>query len=299
MELQAVTAQMVAERELDALTEGQYLRTQRRFDLFLGRRSKVEDLHPTLVNKFLKWAKSQFSLSNTSVRNHRRSICRIWNYAAEIRVCDGYDRRRIYQPKEEDAAVFAWTIDQFRLLIQAAGDLPGQLRSGVPASVFLTAWLWVGYDTGMRPRDMRKLTWDAVDFQECTVAFIQHKTKRHHTSLVGDSSVNALRLLRSYGTRKVFHLGKSGVRRWELILFSAAEQIGFSRRKRQALGTLRKTHATEVYREHNLSTAAESLGHTSGTRTAAKHYIDHRYKNRGTLPPSPPPVDSGENEICG
>jgi integrase len=85
----------------------------------------------------------------------------------------------------------------------------------------------------------------------------------------------------------VFPLSKSGIRRLELILFKTAESLGFRRIRGQGLGTLRKSHATEIYKRDGESAAAESLGHVGGTRTVRQHYIDARSIKAGRLPPEP------------
>lgn len=292
MRLNRIATALIGERDLDPQTENQYLRACRRFGEFLGRPADLQDLNTEQVNSFLRWLKTNFDLSGTSICNHRAAILRVWNYAVDAFDAEPYQPKRIRKPKTERAAVVAWDLGQFNLLMDAAKTISGRTRCGIVGSELLLAWLRVGYDTGMRPTDLRLLQWEQVDEVEGVITITQHKTSRPHTALVGPEALAALRELRKYNRERVFPLSKGGFRRWELKLFSAARKLGFSRRKRQGIGTLRKTHATEVCREHGVAAAAESLGHYGSQSTARNHYIDSRITNRGTLPPSPPNAES-------
>lgn len=106
------------------------------------------------------------------------------------------------------------------------------------------------------------------------IKIVQHKTGYLHCAKITHHTQEALEKLASYKRPYLFGLAKSTRRTWEKKLFDVAETLGFNRQYRQGLGTLRKTHATEVYRKHGIAAASESLGHRSGTRIAKDHYID-------------------------
>ena len=295
MLLDDVLGLLLQESDLSKLTREQYERSVTRFGAFLERPAKIADLTLDNANGFLRWARTEYDLSPVSVKNHRAGIIRIWNYCVDpLGKCDDFNPRRIKTPKIPEKIVKAWSREQVDLLIASARDMPGQLQCGVPASLFLTCWIWVGFDTGFRPGDLLSLTWDEVDTREKTITTVQNKNGKIHTAPLGGSALAALATMRSYGFSHVFPVGASGVHRWERILFRRAKKRGFHRLHRQGLGTLRKTHATLVYLDHDEAAAAASLGH-SDARTVRKHYIDSKELRRGYLPGSQRQTDRGRN----
>ncbi|MBM3967890.1 MAG: phage integrase family protein, partial [Planctomycetes bacterium] len=170
-------------------------------------------------------------------------------------------------------------------LVDACEKIPGKLRCGVKTGAFLQAWVRVGYDTGLRPVDLRLLRWNDVDFNRGMLSIVQHKTKRAHTARLSPTACELLAAIERPPREKVFPLSKSGIRRIELILFATAQKLGFRRMRGQALGTLRKSHATQVYEAEGEFAAAESLGHVGGVRTVRRSYIDSRSIKAGRLPP--------------
>ncbi len=156
------------------------------------------------------------------------------------------------------------------------------MKNGIVAGDFLRAWIVLGFESGLRPVDLRELTVEQIDFQSKTISIVQHKTGQQHTSRFSEHCEHCLRKLPSTG--KLFTVGKTGIRKWEKKLFALAKRYGFIGRKGRGLGTLRKSHATEVFKELGLAAAAQSLGHVGSTTTATKHYIDSRVRFTGILP---------------
>lgn len=267
---------LVSERELDKETIGQYRRSVDRFLMFLGEEAKCGQLCYESVNGYLEWLKKRFDLGPVSIRNHRTGLCRVWQYGVMLGVAPDFAMARVRRPRVQPKLVRAWSIRELNILLKTARGMRGVCKCGIPASELLVAWILVGYETGLRPGDLRRLTWDHVDLELNTVTIAQHKTGNMHLSVIGPESAAALKILFDYEMNDVFPTGKSGMRRWELKLFRDAAKHGFRRSKRQGLGVLRKSHATEIAREHGVGTAAQSLGHKSGTKTAIDHYIDPR-----------------------
>lgn len=217
-------------------------------------------------------------------------MIRIWNYATDRY---GYAQcipRRIRRQRSPEKIVKAWSLNDLSALLSASREMPGTLRCGIPANVFMTAWIWVGYETGIRPGDLRELRWENVDLANRTILIVQHKTRKVHAASFGEDAAAWLQRLQAFGNELVFPLCKWGVRRWEGFLYARAARFGFSRLKGQGIGTLRKSHATQIYLLHGLAAAADSLGHRGSTRTAGAHYVDSR-QQRGLVPPRPRLVD--------
>lgn len=287
MKLINVLTQLENETQIEPITRDQYRRSVKRFSEYLQRPARIDDLTPVTVNAYLAWLPERFSIGPTSVCAHRSGILRVWHYAADtLEIVEPCPSKRIRRPKVPKQTVRAWTLGDLDILLQCAGGMAGKLNCGIPAKDFMVCWLWVGYESGLRPSDMRLLRWADVDFSSSTITVTQHKTSCVHTSIFGPESRAALLRLREHGQERVFPLNKFGIRRWQEILFKLAENRGFVRGNRQGLGVLRKTHATEIYKQYGLAAAAESLGHTSGTTTARNHYVDSR-ERKSHLPPSP------------
>lgn len=283
MRLQKVLEKVLTERVVDQVTADQYARAVRKFEESLGRPANVSDLTYESINAWL----SEMDLAPVTICNYRRSILVIWNYLASVGDIVPYAKQRIRKPKVVPQIVRSWETSQLCALLSAAEKITGCLRCGMSASDFLTAWLWVGFDTGLRPIDLRLLKWKNVHLKNGCITIVQNKTKQPHTAALSPESMKALTSIRDYHAQRVFPLTKGGVRRWELKLFELAKDTGFTRLVGEGLGRLRSMHATEVYKADGLSAAAESLGHIGGTRTVRAHYIDSRAVHMGRLPRRP------------
>lgn len=274
MLLTELLSQLVAERAIAPITVAQYRRAVSRFSEFLHRQATINDLNYHQVNGYLMWLES-IGQSPCSIRNHRIGIICLWNYAVwPAELLPQFVTRRIRNPQIPQKPVTAWSVDTVSQLLRAASAVPGQLRCGLPASLLLQLLVRLGTETGLRPGDLRLLRWNQIDLAKRTIQLTQHKTGGAITVEISPETVVLLDLARKYHHELVIPLQKSGIRKWESRLYALASSIGFVRRPGQGLGTLRKTHATEVYRKHGIAAASESLGHRSGTRIAKDHYID-------------------------
>ncbi len=283
MNLATVVSRVVMECDLEASTVKQYHRAVQRFSEFLGRPAITVDLTHDNINGFLVALKER-KLQNTTIRNYRVCLTRFWNFLTEVENYPEYSIRRLRRPKANVKPVYSWQPDEVEILLRASQDLLKKLRCGIDESEFMAAWIQVGYDTGIRPVDLRLLTWDEVNFHTATVAISQHKTGVPHTGSLSVDSIAALLRIQNPERDRVFPLTKGGMRRLELALFREAKRYGFTRRFGQGIGTLRKTHATAIYIEEGEVAAAESLGHKGGVRTVRASYIDHRAVKKGRLP---------------
>lgn len=237
----------------------------------------MDDLKTELANGYLIWLEKQKNLSGTSIRNHRIGLLVIWNYAVHpLGVAGEYVARRVRCPRIDRQPVTAWQLTDVAKLLDASRQLAGLLKCGLPRALVMEAWIRLGVETGLRPSDLRAITWDCVNLRENRISLVQNKTR--HPILCGfsDSTAKILKRLKPYQFDNVLPVSKTVVWKMEQRLYRIASNCGFKRRKRQGIGMLRKTHGTEVYREHGLSAAAESLGHRSGEKIARDHYVDSR-----------------------
>lgn len=279
--LESVLQEFVAARDLEQITEDQYARSLHSFQAFLGRKAKTSDLTVANVNAWIK--KLQASKSPTTCCNYKTGLLVLWNWLAQAGTIKPYHKISIRTPKKNRTPVYAWTTTEIRSLMSACDELQGSMHNGIRAGDFLKAWILLGFETGLRPSDIRLLTIDSIDFQSLKISVVQHKTGVPHIASISQGTAEVLRKMPSKG--RIFPLGKTGVRKWEQKLFKIAEEkFGFVRKKRYGLGTLRKSHATQIFSEHGIAAAAQSLGHSGSIETARRHYVDCRVVNTGSLP---------------
>lgn len=277
-------ADMLGASEIEKITREQYERSLRFFELFLGRPAVSTDLTHEKVNAWLAWLATVRNASATTIRNNRVGLCRLWNYLVQEDLAQPYSLRKLRIAKPKPKVVQAWTKKQVQQLLKAAGEMAGTLKCGIPANQFFRALIHVAYDSGLRPSDLRRLQWQSVDFERRIATIVQHKTGNPHSFAMSDATIKALQQITKPTRPLVFPLGKAGVYIRLNKLFKLAEKHGFRRKVGQSLGMLRKVHATEVYKQHGLSAAAESLGHVSGHGIAKRHYVDSSAQHVGKLP---------------
>lgn len=274
--------ELVLERTIDRQTEANYRRSIRFYSHWLGHPATIADLVEIQINRWLK--SMEDAKASRTVLGHKRAITVLWNWLADRNLIKRYETRRLRQIKPPPLVPTAWSLSNVKALLHAADSLPGRLRCGVTAANLMRALVLVAYESGLRPSDLRRLRVDAIQGDRVTV--VQHKTSVVHSFCLTAHALNAVANVLVDGAVYVFPVSRNTIRRWELRLFAAAEQKGFSRRKGQALGTLRKTHGTEVCRTQGLEAAARSLGHISGTTIARNHYVAPDAMPQPAAPPA-------------
>lgn len=277
MYLTKILDQVLTERDLAPITEKQYRKSIADYSGFWGHPARWKDLNYPSLNAWLRSMKGK--LEPQTIRNKTKGISVVWNQVARNGKFNPYHPTKVYKPKVTQKPVVSWTIPELKILLSASDNV-----KQTDAPKILRALLLVGYDTALRPSDLRLIQWDQIDFTTSTVTLSQSKTKRVHTAMLGIESISALKLIQMPARKKIFPLTKDQMRRLTDKLFAEAEKLDFHRRKGQAIGTLRKLHATVQYEDHGASVAAESLGHVGGIRTVLKHYVDARSIKTGRLP---------------
>ena len=285
MRLATVVDQIAMECDLAKSTIGQYRKAASRFSEWLGKPAEADDLTREQLNCFI--VNLQQVVQNTTAGNYRRALCRLWNYLTAVEDKPAYEIKRLRRPRNEERPVVAWSMSDVISLLQSCEQLTGRLRIGVAPKDYFTAWIWVAFDTGLRPSCMFELEWTQIDWHRKSIPLTQHKTRKPHCVFLSDESIAALKSIQLPSRKTVFPLSWGGMRRYTSKIFAEAAVGGFHRLEGQNLGTLRKTHATEVYVDLGEAAAAESLGQVSGTRIVKKHYIDHRATRKYSIPRRP------------
>jgi integrase len=271
---------LIAERPICVGTQNQYRRSVRCYSDFLAKPADRPDLQEPAINRWL--ISLEKSKAPETVKGRKAGITAVWNWLAEQNAVPHYNPNRLRKIKLVDKIPKAWSLENVQALLSGAAVVKGKLDCGVLAAELLTAWVWIGYESGLRPGDIHRIRVDQVAPR---TAIIQHKTGKPHSFQLSDQAIAVLSPLLQPGREAAFGLPRSTARRWELKLFEAAEKFGFVRTRGQALGTLRKTHGTEVCRANGLTAAAQSLGHVSGTLIARQSYV----QPDAIADPPPPP----------
>ncbi len=285
MHLTTAVDQIATECDLAKSTIGQYRKAVLRYSEYIGNQADSTDLTGPRLNEFVAFLQTQ--VTNTTASNYRRALCRVWNFLTQEEGKPSYEIRRLRRPKSVEQPVVAWSLSDLRLLLSSCEQFDNRtLKMGILARDYFLALLLAAYDTGLRPSDLFLIRWDQLSKADRAITLIQHKTGKPHIVFLSDETVAAIETIR--GSReRIFPLKWGGIRRWMERIFEEAAKQGFVRLPGKNLGTLRKTNATQVFIADGEAAAAESLGHTSGTRIVRKHYIDHRARRQYSVPRRP------------
>lgn len=247
-------------------------RTVHIFGEWLGRSPYVSDLDDDAASRWVEWLESHYA-PRTRAGLRGNLLC-LWRFIAEQGECDWPGRIR-RAPKPEPQPV-AWTMEELRLLRLATLAVPGNLKSGVPRSLYLTTLLDSAYESGLRRGDLWRLTQQQI-LPSGIILLRQNKTGTpHEPQLQPDTLERVRRLVGEYPLRwpgnehgfyecwRIWVLRPSGVRPG-------------------VLQQLRRSGATHIERERPAETS-RYLGHK--TPTMKIHYVD-RSQAYGPAPQPP------------
>lgn len=276
MHLRDLVQQLAEERAIAPCTAAGYRYAVDSYSAHLGRPAAVADLDRPAVNRWLVDLESQ--LQPVTVRNYRRGLLVVWNYAARLELAGDYDHRRIRLVKLPQREPIHVTPADVAELLGAAERLPGRLRCGLAAGPMLRAYIRIGFETGLRPGDVRRLCFSQID-DSGIVRVVQHKTGRLHLAQLSPQTLGDVAAIRFPRRSRLFPLGAGGLRRWADRLIRSSRLSG-----RISLHALRHAHATAIAAQYGLPAAAASLGHVSGLSVARRFYVSPEAL-RPVLPP--------------
>ena len=156
-----------------------------------------------VLTKRLPWQVSELTVANIdgyltealhalapqTVQNHRRMLCTLRRAALRgnllVDDCTG-EIRRVKCPRPLPRA---WSHEEIRRLIQAAGEMPGGTKR-CRWKILLPAWILVAYSSGLRLGDMLTLRHDSVRGNK--VALVMAKTGRPHVIMLDSAALQAI-----------------------------------------------------------------------------------------------------------
>lgn len=245
-----------------------------RFERYLRRPARVDDLTTKNVNRWLKHERDAGGISDRSRANVRTSLLTLWKrFGADLNRDNV--RSVIVTPKNPEA----WHFDELEQVAKAAGRLGGNLINGLPRGLYMSTCLWFAYETGLRRGDVWRFDLEAFDADRLA-AMTQHKTNRVHIVSITEETERDLREL----SKTLRDSGDEHYRtplRWpqsETTFYywmrRAREFAGVDPEKRnRSLQHVRRTGATQVDSEGR--SAWKFLGHTR-EGLDRRSYIDQR-----------------------
>lgn len=236
--------------------------------------TSVADICPQRINRWL----DGLACSKQTKANYRRQACTV--VRAALGSDAGHFIERIRRVKAPLPPPVAWTKEEMARLMHHARNLPGNLMSGCPASLFFAGWVLLCYESGLRFSDALHLR--SSQIRDGRLYTIQSKTGDPLVRVLSHDCAKILTDLSVQskdGTLFKWALSERWLRiRWARLVKSAG-----------LTGTckwLRRTGATWVEATQP-GMASRFLGHRS-PELAMKHYCD-----RTLLPnscPSPPVI---------
>jgi integrase len=224
----------------------------------------VCQLTPDRVNEFL----GKLDLAAVTRSNIRRELLTLWRWGFEERLFDSQPVRvkRITPARKPPQA---WSVPQLTRLLDAAerDETPVSARHPlVKRRHVLTAWIPIGYETGLRLTDVLSLRQE--NFRQDCIVTVAHKTNKP-----------TVRRLGAYATKRVEwlldHSPDDTVFGWLLPRRRAIILWRDFLKQNNTPGSskwLRRTGATELERLHP-GMAAQWLDH-SNPALCKLHYID-------------------------
>ena len=236
---------------------------------------------------FNRWLAS-LAQSPTTRSNYRRMALTLWRYAIDLKLAEHYPRR-IVRVKARPKAPVAWTMADMESLLTAAAKATYLFkRSRCPASLFFTAWVLAGYETGLRFSDLLAL--QCHQLREDRLYVAQNKTGVPVPKMLSHQCVSVLRQLEVLGDRKTFFrwaIAKKQLRAHFKKICAEAHAEGSSK-------WLRRTGATHCEIKQP-GTAGRFLGQLS-PGLAYRFYVDRSQLNEEC--PAPPPIQNRTSGQC-
>lgn len=275
MNLSAVLAEYLAERDTSRLYQATLRRTVRKLEMY-GIKNPCQ-LQPERINHFL----ATLPLSPVSRSNIRRELLTVWRYAYERGITDTPPARvrKITVPRKP---VRAWSLKTLESLIVIAEKDKTAVSWRCPEirrCDVIPVWIVLGYDSGLRFSDIHSLT--LRDFHNGCVMVTAQKTGKVTVRKLSDHCQLAVARLFTYSPDETLFKWFLPRRRAFVMWndFLRANGIDGSSR------WLRRSGATYVENKQP-GGATRFLGH-SNPLLAWMSYLDQTLLD---MPDGPPPI---------
>lgn len=238
----------------------------------------TEDLSINLVSDWLSNLARVEKLKPRSVNSYRSSICAIWSGAMRAGLAPVTDNRIVPSCRVPRQIPIAWTMDQLKLLIEAARSKKGRRKNEWKSrrSDFWTGLYLFLYDTGSRFGAALSLECRDVDLRSrrALLASDNSKTRTDHMVSFSDDTAEFLSRLIDDGHKLVWPNGKNRQELYEEHKRTLIS-IGLPFDRYHMFHIFRKTCATQLAIASSVEDASKALGHSS-TNITSRVYVDSR-----------------------
>lgn len=266
-------------------TVDEYRSVCRNFDAWLKAKQGFADLTQVDVDLYACYLADVLDRSSAATSNkHRLHLNALLRFAVKRKRLTEFPE---VEPTRTDKPLpDSWDVEkELSKIIATASKLPGQLKNGVRKRDFWPALLLTLYDTGLRVKAGLALNVEAVDFEAGTVRTAAETQKGRKASDKDLSSQTISYLVPLVGDRTGGRLfpwpydnggePRTLRRHFREILKIAGVSTGSPR---EMFHKLRRTTATEVWKEQGEAAASEVLDHSAEAIT--QRYIDRRKGER-------------------
>jgi len=276
MLLASFVAHYSRRRDLSPSSETHLAFAVRSLEAHAGRPLELSSLTCELIDG---WIAARLSAGRSRILVHRQrgAVLTLWRaahaagLAAQLPEDVRMVRVRLDPPR-------AWQPDEFVLLLAAIDRLHGAFACGVPRRLFLRALALVGYYSGLRPSDLRRLRAADISTTGRLVVRVQ-KTGQVFDCLLPADALAAIAATQPERRELLFPISRKTLCAAWRSLIKAAGIAGTPK-------WLRRTGATRCEQQQPGSAMAY-LGHrTPGL--AHRHYVDSR--QIASQRPVPPPL---------
>ena len=263
MELKLLAEQYIAERDNSPEYDEHLRRTVRSLSNYVGREITVCELEYDLINRWLSSVLRR--KSKATAKGEKRRVTTLWFYAAELGFCEWPQSRRIKRIHEPYQVPEAFSKEEVRRLITAAGSLTGRYAKAISRAAYWQALIIAAYDLGFRRGDLFRLPRCIVDGEP--FVWVEHKT---HVPQCRQLSPQGVQLLRRISHPKLAYPWFRSLTAFRKNWLTIQRRAGVDR---GSFKWLRRTHGTY----------AGTLGHRS-SEIFERHYHDIGLDAKPTSP---------------
>lgn len=248
-----------------------------RFCEWCGADISIDSLSPELVNEWLADLEKS-GMNKWTLGGYRRNLLAVWNHAYLSGDNDNAPNR-LRKVKTPRLIIEAYTHEELRKLLVAAGKLKVLHADDNKASDFWQAAIHVAYSCGARRGDVLKLEWRYVT-PSGRLTFVQNKTQYTNTVQLSKEALYHAGKLTTTGAV----LPWPYERNWFGVCFQRLKKAaGITRGSWKWIRRSAASYADSV----SPGAGARLLGHRDG-RMFSRHYRDSAITDE--RPPEPPPL---------
>lgn len=287
------------ENAVSSCQTAHYFSTFRKLRDCFGTDLKIADLSPSTVPTFVAFLHAA-GLKPGAVRAQYKRLLAVWRFAHREGLTSVFPRDpRLKVPRQTPDA---WTIDEFRKIVEAASRLDRPPIGGVRASKFWRAILLTAYYSALRRGSLLRLRPQDIDLTTgwLRVPAEAMKNKCGQALRLGGDAIEALRDIWDERRERVFPvpLDSAGSTMLSETFHAILKAAGLPENLQNRMSKfhkIRRTAVTTTAAKVGLAEAIALAGH-SGADVNAR-YIDPRFmpKNDATrwLPPIIGPTPDG------